>query len=87
MMAFDPLPQFKTLEHKEEDTGSFVPADTFLKDYLVAQRQKLTPVQAAAENFGGLPVIGPMLQVIRDYEDKANYRNADPKLRKMMHLE
>jgi hypothetical protein len=37
--------------------------------------------------FGDLPVIGPMLQVIRNYEDKVNYRDADPKLRKMMHLE
>lgn len=87
-MAFDPSPQFKTLEYKkEEDTGSFVPADAFLKDYLIAQKQKLTPVQAAAQSFGDLPVIGPMLQVIRDYEDRANYRNADPRLRKMMHLE
>jgi hypothetical protein len=76
------------MEHrKEEDTSSFVPADVFLKDYVIAQKQKLTPVQAAAQNFGDLPVIGPMLQVIRNYEDKVNYRDADPKLRKMMHLE
>jgi hypothetical protein len=54
---------------------------------VIAQKQKLTPVQAAAQNFGDLPVIGPMLQVIRNYEDKVNYRDADPKLRKMMHLE
>ena len=87
-MAFNPSPQFKTMEHrKEEDTSSFVPADVFLKDYVIAQKQKLTPVQAAAQNFGDLPVIGPMLQVIRNYEDKVNYRYADPKLRKMMHLE
>ena len=72
---------------KEEDTSSFLPADAFLKDYLIAQKQKLTPVQAAAQGFGDLPVIGPMLQVIRDYEDRVNYRDADPKLRKMMHLE
>jgi hypothetical protein len=87
-MAFNPSPQFNTMEHrKEEDTSSFVPADVFLKDYVIAQKQKLTPVQAAAQNFGDLPVIGPMLQVIRNYEDKVNYRDADPKLRKMMHLE
>jgi hypothetical protein len=87
-MVFNPSPQFKTMEYKkEEDTSSFVPADAFLKDYLIAQKQKLTPVQAAAQNFGDLPVIGPMLQVIRDYEDRVNYRDADPKLRKMMHLE
>jgi hypothetical protein len=31
-MAFNPSPQFNTMEHrKEEDTSSFVPADVFLK--------------------------------------------------------
>ena len=76
------------MEHrKEEDISSFLPANTFLKDYLITQKQKLTPVQAAAQNFGDLPIIGPMLQVIRDYEDRVNYRDADPKLRKMMNLE
>lgn len=85
-MVFDPLPQFETLEH-EEDTGSFIPADMFLRNYVVAQQKKLTPVQAAAQSFGDFPLIGPMLRVIRDYEDRVNYRNADPKLRKMMHLE
>ena len=87
-MAFNPSPQFKTMEYgKEEDTSSFVPADVFLKDYLIAQKQKLTPVQAAAQNFGDLPVIGSMLKIIRDAEDRANYRGVDPELRKMMHLE
>lgn len=76
------LPHFPSPKKFESPSSS-----EFLDNYLVAQRQKLTPVQAAAQNFGDLPVIGPMLQVIRDYEDRANYRNADPRLRKMMHLE
>lgn len=83
---FKPFPQFEKIEEGTTNS-SFVPPNDFLKDYLIAQRQKLTPVQAAAQNFGDIPLIGPMLQVIRDYEDRANYRNADPKLRKMMHLE
>lgn len=83
---FKPFPQFEQIEENATN-NSFVTPNDFLKDYLIAERQKLTPVQAAAQNFGDIPVIGTMLQVIRDYEDRANYRNADPKLRKMMHLE
>jgi hypothetical protein len=60
----------------------------FLNNYLMASAHpKLTPVQAAAKNFGDLPVIGPVINVIRDYEDRINYRDADPKTRKMLGLE
>jgi hypothetical protein len=73
----------------DKENATFQPPSSseFLDNYLIAQRQKLTPVQAAAQNFGDLPVIGPLIKTIRDYEDRANYRDADPRLRKMMHLE
>lgn len=48
---------------------------------------KLTPVQAAAKSFGDIPVIGGLLKTIRDYEDRINYRNADPETRKLLGLE
>lgn len=87
-MMFDSFPKVNTLEDNEE--GNFqpaIPANAFLKDYLIAVQEKLTPVQAAEKNFGTLPIIGPMIKAIRDYEDRINYRDADPRLRKMMHLE
>ncbi len=49
--------------------------------------QQLTPVQAAAKNFGDLPIIGPLINTIRDYEDRINYRNADPETRRLLGLE
>ena len=49
--------------------------------------KKLTPVQAAAKNFGDLPFIGPLINTIRDYEDRINYRNADPETRRLLGLE
>lgn len=49
--------------------------------------KKLTPVQAAAQNFGDIPVFGDLLKTIRDYEDRINYRNADPETRKLLKLE
>jgi len=49
--------------------------------------QQLTPVQAAAKNFGDLPLIGPMINTIKDYEDRINYRNADPETRRLLGLE
>lgn len=55
---------------------------------LLAQMpKKLTPVQAAAKNFGDIPLIGPLLNTIRDYEDRINYRNADPEIRRLLGLE
>jgi hypothetical protein len=55
---------------------------------LIAQvPKKLTPVQAAAKNFGDLPFIGPLINTIRDYEDRINYRNADPETRRLLGLE
>lgn len=85
-MMFNSFPEFETLGEQQEDNSElFTPSGAFLKNYLAAQ--KLTPVQEAEKNFGDLPIIGPMIRVIRDYEDRINYRNADPKLRKMLHLE
>ena len=78
------LPYFP---NKESSTFEPPSSSEFLDNYLIAQRQKLTPVQSAAQNFGDLPVIGPLIKTIRDYEDRANYRDADHRLRKMMHLE
>jgi hypothetical protein len=50
-------------------------------------QNKLTPVQAAVKNFGDIPLIGGMLKVIGDYEDRINYRNANPEVRRMLGLE
>lgn len=86
-MTFNSLSQFENLEDTEENYQSFTPGNAFLQDYLIAKQEKLSPVQAAEKNFGNLPIIGPMIKVIRDYEDRINYRNADPELRKLMHLE
>lgn len=48
---------------------------------------KLTPVQAAAQSFGDIPILGDLIKTIRDYEDRINYRNADPETRKLLGLE
>ena len=85
-MMFNSFPEFGTSAEQQEDNSElFGPSNVFLKNYLVAQ--KLTPVQEAEKNFGDLPIIGPLIRVIRDYEDRINYRDADPNLRKMLHLE
>ena len=48
---------------------------------------KLTPVQAAAKSFGDIPILGNLINTIRDYEDRINYRNADPEMRRLLGLE
>ena len=73
----------------DQDKSKFEPItpSDFLDNYLIAQSRKLTPVQAASKNFGDLPIIGPMIRAIEDYEDAANYRNAPPEYRKLLKLE
>ena len=55
--------------------------------YLAQLPNKLTPVQAAAKSFGDIPILGNLIKTIRDYEDRINYRNADPETRKLLGLE
>ena len=55
--------------------------------YLAQLPNKLTPVQAAAQSFGDVPILGNLIKTIRDYEDRINYRNADPETRRLLGLE
>ena len=55
--------------------------------YLAQLPNKLTPVQAAAKSFGDIPILGNLINTIRDYEDRINYRNADPEMRRLLGLE
>ena len=85
-VPFFKTPQFDASNYVEGDFGKAVSADDFLK-YQIAKNPKLTPVQAAEKSFGNIPLIGDVIKIIKGYEDKANYRDADPELRKMMGLE
>ena len=53
----------------------------------LVKRGKLFPnLQYHLSNFGDLPFIGGVIKTALDYEDRANYRDADPRLREMMGL-
>jgi hypothetical protein len=88
--TFDGTPRFNTYKTDFQTSlnnslGGFPLAGRF---GLFAQApQQLTPVQAAAKNFGDLPIVGPLINTIRDYEDRINYRNADPETRRLLGLE
>jgi len=48
--------------------------------------EEMSLLQRLDQNFGDLPFIGGVIKTALGYEDRINYRNADPRLREMMGL-
>lgn len=48
--------------------------------------EEMSLLQRLNQNFGDLPFIGGVIKTALDYEDRINYRDADPRLREMMGL-
>tara|TARA_R110002020_G_scaffold348106_1_gene561778 strand:- start:21790 stop:24246 length:2457 start_codon:yes stop_codon:yes gene_type:complete len=48
--------------------------------------EEMSLLQRLNQNFGDLPFIGGVIKTALNYEDRANYRDADPRLREMMGL-
>jgi len=48
--------------------------------------EEMSLLQRLDQNFGNLPFIGGVIKTALGYEDRINYRNADPRLREMMGL-
>ena len=67
---FDGSDKFRTLKL---NVGGVVPEEASL-------------LQGLDQNFGDLPFIGGIIKTALGYEDRINYRNADPRLREMMGL-
>ena len=67
---FDGSDKFRTLKL---NVGGVVP-------------EEMSLLQRLDQNFGDLPFIGGIIKTALGYEDRINYRNADPRLREMMGL-
>lgn len=87
-----PEKDVKTPKDKEPPTvklnvGGVVPGPEVLKlnDGGVVP-EEMSLLQRLNQNFGDLPFIGGVIKTALDYEDRINYRDADPRLREMMGL-
>ncbi len=46
-----------------------------------------TILQSAAQHLGDVPVLGDLIHFGLNIEDRAHYRDADPRLRRLLHLQ